>query len=148
MGRTDRLAVEFAEFIPEETRDGRLYVSIEHATVVHRCACGCGSEVVTPLSPTDWALTYNGETASLDPSIGNWDLPCRSHYLVREGRVVWSTSWTREQIYAGRAAGREAKRQYYGETDAPPVAPLPVEPHPAPGFWASAWRRLRSLWTR
>lgn len=148
MGQTDRLAVEFAEFIPEEIQDGRLYVSIEHATVVHRCACGCGMEVVTPLSPTDWALTYDGETASLDPSIGNWDFECRSHYWVRKGRVVWSTSWTREQIDAGRGAGREAKRRYYGETDAAPVAHQPVSVDIAPGFWSSVLRRLRALWRR
>ena len=145
MERTDHLAVEFAEFIPEEIKDGRLYVSIEHATAMHRCACGCGTEVVTPLSPTDWALTYDGETASLDPSIGNWDFECRSHYWVRKGRIKWSTSWSRDRIEAGRAADREAKRQHYGEVEASPITSPPAADKE--GFWRSAWGRFRSFWS-
>lgn len=144
MGRTDRLVVAFVENIPEELEDGRLYVSIEHATAVHNCACGCGTEVVTPLSPTDWAITYDGETASLDPSIGNWDFQCRSHYWVQKGRVKWAGSWSKERIEAGQAADRKAKRHYYDEPDSPPVITPTTEPE---GFWASAWRRLRSIWS-
>lgn len=69
----------FVELIPDEFDDGTVYVSIPYATVVHRCCCGCGQEIVTPLTPTDWTLSFDGETISLDPSIGNWSLPCRSH---------------------------------------------------------------------
>ncbi|WP_417924835.1 DUF6527 family protein [Collimonas pratensis] len=29
----------------------------------------------------DWSLTYDGKTVSLDPSIGNWSLPCRAHVM-------------------------------------------------------------------
>lgn len=145
MGRTDCLAVAFVEFIPEVIEDGRLYVSIEHATAVHNCACGCGTEVATPLNPTDWAVTYDGETASLDPSIGNWDFSCRSHYWVRRGRVQWAGSWSRERIEAGRAADRDAKRQQYGETSTPPALPQAVADDV--GFWGSVWDRLRSLWS-
>jgi hypothetical protein len=49
-----------------------IYISIRFATVGHKCCCGCGREVITPLSPTDWSLTSDGETVSLHPSIGNW----------------------------------------------------------------------------
>jgi hypothetical protein len=35
-----------------------LYVSLEYATAIHACACGCGNEVVTPLSPNGWKLTF------------------------------------------------------------------------------------------
>jgi len=65
------LTHEFVEFIPDVLKDGTLCVSMEYATVVHKCCCGCGKEVVTPLSPTDWNLIFNGKTISLDPSIGN-----------------------------------------------------------------------------
>ena len=67
--------------------EGKIYVSIAYATAVHKCACGCGKEVVTPLSPTDWKLIFDGKTVSLDPSIGNWGFPCRSHYWVRNNRA-------------------------------------------------------------
>ncbi len=80
---------KFVEFIPDELEDGILYISIIYATVLHKCGCGCGNEVVTPLSPSDWQLTFDGEAISLFPSIGNWSFPCRSHYWIRKNKVVW-----------------------------------------------------------
>ncbi len=47
---------EFVEFIPSELQEGVLYVSVQYATAVHQCACGCGNKVVTPISPVDWQL--------------------------------------------------------------------------------------------
>jgi hypothetical protein len=44
---------EFVEFIPDELKEGTIYVSIRFATATHLCCCGCGSRVVTPLRPTD-----------------------------------------------------------------------------------------------
>ncbi|WP_318271273.1 hypothetical protein [Sphingobacterium cellulitidis] len=43
---------KFVEFMPEKVEEGVLYVSIEYCTAIHKCVCGCGHEVVTPLSPT------------------------------------------------------------------------------------------------
>ncbi len=37
---------EFVEFIPDELKGDTIYVSIPYATVVHKCCCGCGTEVV------------------------------------------------------------------------------------------------------
>jgi hypothetical protein len=73
------LDTEFVASIPDRLAEHTLYVSMEYATVAHQCCCGCGLEVVTPLSPTDWKLTYDGVSVSLHPSIGNWSFPCRSH---------------------------------------------------------------------
>ena len=56
-------------------------MSIPYATAVHLCACGCGNKVVTPFSPAEWQLTYDGDTVSLSPSIGNWQFPCKSQLL-------------------------------------------------------------------
>ena len=84
------LTHEFVEFIPDMIEEGKLYVSIEYATTVHKCCCGCGKEVVTPLSPTDWKLIFDGKTVSLDPSIGNWSFPCRSHYWIRNNWALWA----------------------------------------------------------
>jgi len=77
------------------------------------CCCGCGREVVTPLSPTDWKPLFDGETISLDPSIGNWSFPCRSHYWIRENRVEWARRWSREEIEGGRARDRLRKAAAY-----------------------------------
>ena len=80
---------QFVEFIPSDLQDGVLYVSMEYGTVVHRCCCGCGRKVVTPLAPHGWQLRYDGEAISLNPSVGNWQFPCRSHYWIRHGKADW-----------------------------------------------------------
>ncbi len=72
-----RLGPEFVTTMPESLLPGVLYVSMEYATVIHLCACGCGSEAVTPLSPTDWSMRYDGVAVTLHPSVGNWSFPCR-----------------------------------------------------------------------
>ena len=89
MSRNRHLRVEFVEFIPENIEEGCIYISIEYATAVHKCCCGCGSEVVTPLSPSDWSLLFDGESISLHPSIGNWNFKCCSHYFIRYNNVIW-----------------------------------------------------------
>lgn len=79
----------FAPRIPEQLEDGILYISIDCNAVIHKCACGCGEEVSTPLGKQDWKLLYDGERVSLSPSIGNFSYPCRSHYFIRENNVIW-----------------------------------------------------------
>lgn len=80
---------KFVEFIPDDISSGILYVSLNYRTAVHKCACGCGEEVVTPITPKDWKLTFNGEAISLHPSIGNWSFKCRSHYFVKNNKIAW-----------------------------------------------------------
>ena len=111
------LTHEFVELIPDKLEEGRLYVSIGYATVAHKCCCGCGKQVVTPLSPTDWKLIFDGKTVSLDPSIGNWSFPCQSHYWIRNNRVKWSTQWSKAQIEQGRKQDHFAKETYFGDAE-------------------------------
>jgi hypothetical protein len=106
---------KFVRLIPETIEDGILYISIPFATATHKCACGCGEEVVTPVRPADWALTWNGEKVTLKPSIGNWSFQCQSHYWIIENRIVWARKWSPKQIEAGRAIDRNAKARYYGK---------------------------------
>lgn len=103
----------FVEGIPADVEPGTLYISIPYATAIHRCCCGCGNEVVTPLSPTDWKLIFDGETVSLSPSIGNWSLDCQSHYWIELSRVRWARRMSMGEIEEGRARDREAKREYF-----------------------------------
>ncbi len=118
----DSLTHEFVDSVPDTLQPGVLYVSIRFATAVHLCVCGCGHEVVTPFSPTDWRMTFDGKTISLDPSIGNWSLPCQSHYWIRANLIQWAPKWTPEQIGAGREAERRAKS---GAAERPPVSVQP-----------------------
>lgn len=123
MTRVTQLKQCFVEFIPDEIDDATLYISMEYGTVRHKCCCGCGEHVVTPLSPTDWKLTFDGETISLHPSIGNWSFDCRSHYWIRNGRVTWAPQWTQSQIDAGRRADQFAKRAQHEESTGRDVLP-------------------------
>jgi Family of unknown function (DUF6527) len=116
------LAYEFVEFIPDELKERTLYISTTYCTAVHKCCCGCGREVVTPLSPAGWELTFDGKTVSLYPSIGSWTLPCQSHYFITKNKVEWAQKWTRKQIARGRAQEARAKERYYAKAQHAVVA--------------------------
>ena len=66
-----------------------VYVSEKYETAIHKCCCGCGNEVVTPIGEGGWTLTYEFGLLSLNPSIGNQKLPCKSHYWIKNNTVVW-----------------------------------------------------------
>jgi hypothetical protein len=106
---------EFVEFIPDKLQTDTLYISVSHRTAIHKCLCGCGVEVVTPISPIDWRITFDGETVSLFPSIGNWSYPCRSHYWIKKGKVLWAEDWSQEEIREARAHDKIRKQDYYSE---------------------------------
>jgi hypothetical protein len=112
---------EFVEFIPDELSDGKVYISVEYATAAHKCFCGCGTKVVTPIHPAGWQLTYDGDTVSFRPSIGNWGFSCRSHYWIRKNRVVWSYQMTEEQIDPGRRRDKDITASYYGGSQSTPT---------------------------
>ena len=114
--------LEFVEFIPADLAQGKLYVSMLYATIVHLCACGCGNKVVLPLSPAEWQLYFDGESVSLTPSVGNWEYPCRSHYWIRANKIRWASPWTNAQIAAGRRRDAEALDEYIARRDTAPKA--------------------------
>ncbi|MHB1166798.1 MAG: DUF6527 family protein [Candidatus Nanopelagicales bacterium] len=95
------IAPEFVISFPPQLAEGILYVSAQFATAAHLCACGCGREVITPLSPAQWVLTFDGNV-SLEPSIGNWSLPCQSHYVIAHGKINWARGFTPAQIERNR----------------------------------------------
>ena len=115
-----RFAHEFVELMPGQLQDGVLYVSMEYATAIHRCACGCGEKVVTPIAPTDWSLLFDGDTISLSPSIGNWNFACRSHYWIERGCVRWAADMSQQAIEHGRARDRQSKARYFGVVNPSP----------------------------
>ena len=89
---------QFVELIPTQIEDGVLYISEKYGTAIHKCCCGCGSEVVTPLSLAKWKLFREGNAVTLHPSIGNWNFKCQSHYWIRKNRVEWASSMSNRQI--------------------------------------------------
>lgn len=83
-------------------------------------------------------MTYDGETVSLHPSIGNWQLKCRSHYVIDRGRVIEAGPWTRKQVAAEQARDKRAKADHYAldNDHAETPAPASASVADASGFWA------------
>lgn len=125
------------EFIPDSLEDGVLYISERYQIATHKCCCGCGKEVVTPLSPVDWKLMRNGNKVSLSPSIGNWSFACRSHYFILGNRVEWAGSMTRKQIMAVQARDQADKVAFIAEKNREREARAKH-----PNFFVRQYRRL------
>lgn len=138
-----KLEHRFVGEIPDVLDNDVLYISLEHRTTIHKCCCGCDNETVLPLSPSEWKLTFDGESISMNPSVGNWNFPCRSHYWIRSGQIRWAEQWSDEQIAAGQA--RERRRF---------EARLPKRVHDEKSISipevekSSFWAYLRSTWSR
>lgn len=128
--RATALDTVFTKSIPALPEAETLYVSMEYQTAVHLCACGCGFKVVTPLGPHDWVLIFDG-TVTLRPSVGNGQLPCRSHYYIRNDLIDWlpriSAAATRVAVARDRAAHAS-------------TAPAAVVHKP---WWRRIWGRMR-----
>ena len=139
-----KLLHEFVEYIPEDINEGILYISLPFGTVVHKCACGCGEEVVTPLGPTEWSFTYNGETISLSPSVGNWGFECRSHYWIKRGDVQWARSFTTEEILESRKETKEYRKRYYARANQEDLVP----PERKTSKKSRIAEKLKKLWKK
>jgi hypothetical protein len=108
---TDKFELRKVEYMPTKLEPGFLYVAEAFGAAAHLCACGCGTIVRTPLNR--WLLTETEDGPSLDPSIGNWQEPCKSHYWIDGGKVRWAPSWSASQIEIGRRHQEERLRAYY-----------------------------------
>lgn len=100
--RIERITLEVVEFMPTQLEPGVLYLSQKYRTAAHLCACGCGEKIRTQLGDLGWRFTKGHSGPTLYPSIGNWQKPCRAHYYIRNGRVVWQPRWTDTEIVEGR----------------------------------------------
>lgn len=87
--KTSEFTPIIVESAPAQLEPGLLYISIKYHTVLHLCPCGCGEEIVTPIVQDQWHLEWDGKTVSLSPSVGNYRLPCQSHYFICNNKVVW-----------------------------------------------------------
>ncbi|RZJ46653.1 MAG: hypothetical protein EON87_03855 [Brevundimonas sp.] len=127
-----RIELQHVEFMPKTLQPGVLYVSEKYQTAAHLCACGCGEKIRTPLGPSEWAVTEDIAGPSLWPSVGSWQRPCRSHYVIYNGGVRWAGQWSNEEVLAGRDYEIKQRQTYY-DSRAPK------------GLWARFWTWLRKL---
>lgn len=106
------LRPEFVQHLPDSLNESVLYISEEFATAGHRCCCGCGEEVITPLNPAQWQLSKAGAGVSLYPSVGNWKFACRSHYWIKNGRVIEAGQMSEAAIDRVKKRDRKDKDAY------------------------------------
>lgn len=144
--KRDTITPAFVDLIPESLAEGTLYVSEQFALAVHRCCCGCGGEVVTPLSRAEWHLRRRGERISLMPSIGNWGFKCQSHYWIRDNRVLWERPMSAGQIARVRARDKGDKERHIAKVNTAKEsttreAPRQSRAEPANTSFASRVRR-------
>lgn len=102
---------EFIDRVPSSIEEGIIYISTSVNTAVHLCPCGCKTEIVTPIDPTEWRFTYDGKTISLYPSVGVWGAECKSHYWIKRNQIEWSRTYTDREIQEIRS--QESKDQNY-----------------------------------
>jgi len=144
--KTARFKYELADSIPEKLQAGILYVAKDGDVAGHLCACGCGREVITPLSSTDWSLTVGRRGATLDPSIGNWAFPCRSHYLIWDGEVVWAGDMSAKAIADGRQRDKSRKQTFYRDLNDTPSVAQEIMPKQKPSMRKTYVQRLSAWW--
>ena len=99
--------------MPKYIEDDVLYISIEFDVAKHKCPCGCGDIIVTSFSHARWKLIYDGESVSLEPSIGNWSHECRSHYYIKNDKIVWLSSITKEMATSVTERDKFALKKHY-----------------------------------
>ena len=108
-----RIRLERVEYMPKLLELGVLYYAEEFGAATHLCPCGCHHKVQTPVGPSDYSLRMGTRGPTLYPSVGNWQRPCRSHYWIRNGEILWEQPWSDEEIAAGRATEAARDHAYF-----------------------------------
>lgn len=117
--------VPCAQF-PDQPEPGSFYYSEDFRSSLHLCACGCERRVVLPIKPAGWQMEVAGASVSLYPSVGNREFDCRSHYLIRDGSVIWLAGMSDREVTASRERDEEHIRAVHR---------------------ISLWKRLKNIWT-
>lgn len=85
----------------DQLEDGVLYVvdgaAKEDQIILYNCPCGCGNTVMIPYykdgtqkeQTPSWSYREVDGRVTLSPSIFSTGWPCRSHYFVRDNKIVW-----------------------------------------------------------
>ncbi len=129
-----RFRLQRVHSMPRELEPGVLYAAEHYGAAAHLCACGCGSKIRTPLGPTEWSLEETPTGPTLRPSVGNWQKPCRSHYVIHAGNVHWAADWSDAQVAAGRHREEARREAYFADRAAQ-----------RGGFLVAVWRWFKSI---
>lgn len=139
------LTPRYQEEFPRVLEEGILYISEECELAAHKCCCGCGEDVITPLNQARWRLDHHDGRVSLYPSIGNWKFACRSHYWIRNNRVIPSFGMDNEEIAEIIELDQADREEYFAQLqDAPPPSHSQAVPPKSQPWIARLFKRLRN----
>lgn len=87
----NELKPEYVDNAPSlpNVKEGVLYICKKDKWALHRCPCGCGNPVMLPLGSNGWTLTESDKGITLRPSVGSFNLPCKSHYYITDNKIEW-----------------------------------------------------------
>ena len=94
-------------------------------------------------------VTFDGESVTLNPSVGNWNQDCRSHYVIERNRVIECGQWSDAHVEAERRRDKRAKAAYYDQATA--SARLDAKPTAPTGDTAKTsglWSRFRAWFSK
>jgi len=88
---------ELVDRIPAQLTEGIVYHTEEFELAGLLCACGCGHRV-TLLVPDSHQVWDEDGFATIRPSIGVFDAPCKSHYVITAGEIDWHPAFTGAEV--------------------------------------------------
>lgn len=149
--KIELLRPEYVVSFPAEMKEGVLYISEEYLTAAHKCCCGCGEKVLTPLNPAKWRLTKSAAGVSLRPSIGNWKFACQSHYWIKDNHVIDAGMMSKQKIEAVKARDKRDNQWYIEQKNRGGANHVAIPKSPAPrqgevGIVSELVERLRAWW--
>jgi hypothetical protein len=110
-----RYSYQGVDQIPRELEPGIVYHSEEFELAALLCACGCRHRI-TLLVPDGHQVWDRNGLATINPSVGVLDAPCKSHFFVTSGAVEWLPAFSDHQAVSimraqiARHAAGDAKR--------------------------------------
>jgi len=106
-----RFEAEFVEEVPDELARETLYLVGENGhywCAAMRCPCGCGAPIQLSLVENDdpsWRFRIDRrKRPSLFPSVWR-TVGCRSHFILRQGGVIWCSTRFQEQAQEHERSG-------------------------------------------
>jgi hypothetical protein len=137
--KTTTLIPQDVVHLPDRLEEGVLYISKEFSLTAHLCCCGCGEEVTLQLNPARWSIERSRTGAvSLSPSVGNWKYACRSHYWIKENRVIDAGPLSARVIEQVMERDQRDRDAYVAERN---------EQAAGSSWWQSVVRFFRSLFS-
>ena len=109
---------QLVERIPNVMEEGTVYHTEEFEIAGLLCACGCGHRI-TLIVPDSHKVWDDGGYATIEPSVGVFDAPCRSHFVIRAGKVQWLPAFSGSQAakimqaQIARHASHDAKPAFW-----------------------------------